>query len=771
MNTPEPARLAGREAGSEGAARLKAAHEAPLIDLNALVGIVDDTHGQFPGSDKTGGTSPEHLQAYSKKAVAAEPLPVLRSELILEPVQFEKNGQPKWTLQDPIRGKYYRLGWLEFELLSRWDCNDVNQLVTRTNAETTLHVNRSHVDSLLTMLANNELLQCLSEQDLLKLQAKSQPGSPGVLKSAFSFTMFYRKPLLNPDALLTTLDKLIAPLYAYKRLVIFLWTAVALLSLNGISAHWYEFRNTFGLFMTFEGLALFGAVLVLTNILHEFGHGLVAKHYRCRVTEMGIALIFMLPVCYCDTSDTWRLADRHKRLLVSAGGLLMELAVATIACFLWLFLPDGILRTLAFFLAVTSLATTLFINLNPFMKFDGYYLLSDTLGVDNLQTRSFANFRWQLRRWFTGSTEQKPHRIPESSHSILNLYAASTWIYRLFLYFAICWMVYQFWFKALGLLLMTGVFITMIVTPVAKEAVAYGGVIKKDGLRFRSVVSGIILVLMLAMLVLPLPRKVAAPAVLGSANASKIFSTRPSRVSAVLVQQGDVISAGQEVITLSDPELEYEELKITRQLQTIVERKRAATKWLATDVTTQVSDYDIEVYQSSLQEVQEQIDALSLRASVDSTVTALPAWLKKGVWVNTNEVLAELASSHSLEVRAYVPAAQKELLEGRTARFYPNAGGAAIELSVVSISDTNIDVLDDQSLAVTNGGEIAAVQSSVGRLQPVQGWVMAVLSPVSASVEINSERTGYVMFPAQSKSLIASVFDRLYGAVLRESGF
>ena len=182
---------------------------------------------------------------------------------------------------------------------------------------------------------------------------------------------------------------------------------------------------------------------------------------------MGVALIFMLPVCYCDTSDTWRLTDRRQRLLVSAGGLLVELGVATIAGLLWLLLPDGIPRTLMFFVAVTSLATSIFINLNPFMKFDGYYLLSDALGVDNLQTRSFANLRWQLRRWLTGSAEEKPHRIPESSHAVMNLYAACTWLYRLILYFTICWMVYQFWFKALGLLLMTGVFITMIVKPLS----------------------------------------------------------------------------------------------------------------------------------------------------------------------------------------------------------------------------------------------------------------------------------------------------------------
>lgn len=52
-----------------------------------------------------------------------EQLPVLRAGLDLQTVQFDKTGQPGWTLYDSVKGKYYRLGWLEFELLSR--CNAV----------------------------------------------------------------------------------------------------------------------------------------------------------------------------------------------------------------------------------------------------------------------------------------------------------------------------------------------------------------------------------------------------------------------------------------------------------------------------------------------------------------------------------------------------------------------------------------------------------------------------------------------------------------------
>lgn len=701
----------------------------------------------------------------------SQPLPKIRTELILEPVQFNKRGQPSWVLQDPVKGKYYKLGWLEFELLSRWHCNNVDELIAQTNAQTTLRVNNSHVESLLNLLKNNELIKSETNEDIRDLEVKARSAKPSALKSAFSFTMFYRKPLLNPDAFLAAVDRLIAPAYSMKKALLVLWVNLAAIALNGVAAHWFEFKNTFSQFMTIEGFALFALVLIMTNTLHEIGHGLVAKHYGCRVTEMGMALIFMLPVCYCDTSDAWRLGDKRKRLYINAGGLLMELLLATVACLLWLMLPDGIPRTLMFFLAVTSLATTLFINLNPFMKFDGYYLLADALGVDNMQARSFANCRWQLQRWVTGCHTQKPYRIPESSHKVLTIYALSTWAYRLILYFTICWMVYEFWFKALGLILMTGVFIKMIAMPVLKESASYGSTIAKTGVNRRSVSSGVIIFLLLAALLVPLPRKVSAPAVLGSGHAEKVFATRQAKVGAIYIAEGDELKAGQMLLSLVDPELEYSRNKLVKEIETLKQRKQMETQWMSKDISTQVSAFDIKARESALAQVSRQISALQLRATENSIVTALPDWLKPGVWVNTNTVLAELASSNTVEVRAYVPSKKSDLLHGQEAVFYSNTDGRKIQLNTRVIGESNIEVLDDRALAVRNGGEIPVAVSRDGELNPLQGWVLALLTPVSNELKLSSERPGYVMFPAKAKSLMASAFERLYGVVIRESGF
>ena len=140
---------------------------------------------------------------------------------------------------------------------------------------------------------------------------------------------------------------------------------------------WDEFINTAVQFFNPAGLFYFLIALVFTKILHELGHGVAAKYYGCRVPTMGVAFLVMFPVLYTDTTDSWRLSSYQKRIRIGAAGLLTELSIACIALFLWPFLPDGAMKNAVFMLAAVTWVTSLLVNLNPFMRFDGYYLLSD----------------------------------------------------------------------------------------------------------------------------------------------------------------------------------------------------------------------------------------------------------------------------------------------------------------------------------------------------------------------------------------------------------
>jgi len=84
-------------------------------------------------------------------------------------------------------------------------------------------------------------------------------------------------------------------------------------------------------------------------------------------------------------------------LAIGAAGMIVEIAIAILCTSLWHFLPDGAVRSSVFSIATATWVLTLLINLNPFMRFDGYFLLSDYLGVANLQQRAFSLARWRLR--------------------------------------------------------------------------------------------------------------------------------------------------------------------------------------------------------------------------------------------------------------------------------------------------------------------------------------------------------------------------------------
>lgn len=151
----------------------------------------------------------------------------------------------------------------------------------------------------------------------------------------------------------------------------------------------------------YAGAAMLAVALLKT--WHELGHGLACRRFGGECHEVGLMLLFFLPCLYCDVSDTWMLRDRWKRAVVALGGVYFELLLATLAAGLWLILAPGFLKVLCLYLAVAASISTLLVNLNPFMRFDGYYLLSDVWGVPNLYEQSRRALWQPVRQWIVGS--------------------------------------------------------------------------------------------------------------------------------------------------------------------------------------------------------------------------------------------------------------------------------------------------------------------------------------------------------------------------------
>lgn len=125
-------------------------------------------------------------------------------------------------------------------------------------------------------------------------------------------------------------------------------------------------------------LALGYLGFVAVVLVHEFGHAAATVRGGGRPRAIGFLVYLIWPSFFTDVSDSWRLS-RPARMLVDLGGVWLQLAATEVCAVLYLVTGSPALGyTIAF--SVFSMGFTL----NPLLKFDGYWLLTDALGVTDL---------------------------------------------------------------------------------------------------------------------------------------------------------------------------------------------------------------------------------------------------------------------------------------------------------------------------------------------------------------------------------------------------
>src|SRR2546429_2444979 len=164
-----------------------------------------------------------------------------------------------------------------------------------------------------------------------------------------------------------------------------------------------EIGRVFSRLYRLETFVLAWLMVLLVSAAHEFAHGVTCKHFGGEVHEIGFMLLYFQPALYCNVSEAWLFPEKSKRLWVTFAGPYFELFLWALATLTWRVTESGTgLRWVALVVMVTS-GIKLFFNLNPLIKLDGYYLLSDALGIENLRPKAFGYLRTAIGRvWGTG---------------------------------------------------------------------------------------------------------------------------------------------------------------------------------------------------------------------------------------------------------------------------------------------------------------------------------------------------------------------------------
>ncbi|MBC7906661.1 MAG: HlyD family efflux transporter periplasmic adaptor subunit [Rhodospirillaceae bacterium] len=697
-------------------------------------------------------------------------LPPLRDDLRLYPGPEGRDGTPSWTIHDPARNRYFRIGRAAFEMLARWGVGDPAQVLARTQAETGLSVDQGDLIQMAEFLEMNHLVQRSTAEGVARLGAFAMAARPVWYKWLLHNYLFFRLPLVRPDRFLAAALPLVRPLYTRNFLLAVM--AAALLGLFLVARQWDVFLSTFPHFFSWQGAAWFGAALGLSKMVHELGHAFTAKRLGCRVPTMGLAFLVLMPVLYTDTSDVWRLVSRRQRMAVAAAGMGAEMILAAVALLAWSFLPDGPARSAAFAMVTVTLVATIAMNASPFMRFDGYYLLADGLGMENLQERSFALGRWRLREALLGLGEPPPEHFPRRLQFILLAYCYGTWLYRLVLFLGIALLVYHMFFKLLGILLFAvelGWFIAKPVMSEVREWWEYRQQIEAKRLRL-PVVLGIAALLLLAV---PWKGSVDMPALARASAYSAIFSPQAARLDAIVVKRGDKVEAGAVLAQLSAPDLGNKLI----QVQIEVAAQRALLMREAADAKARASVHvlrsQLAAYEREELGLRQAQARLVVRSPMQGTVVDMSPLLRPGLWVNETTPLAYVADRSRPEVIAFLSEEDlRRLQPGARARFIADDPSlASYPCVVTAIADLNVDVLDVPALSSTNNGPIAARKDGDGRLTPAKGIYRVDLSFDGDRPDYEKATRGVVVADGQWRSPLGRIVDVVAAVVVRESGF
>lgn len=603
---------------------------------------------------------------------------------------MDYNNTPTWIIQDPINNQFYHIGWLEYQLLSHWKPVSQDAFIARFNEISLAKIDKEGLEKFILFLSKN----CLVTQGYEAIEMLYQEQQKGTAKYSLQWFLkrylFVRIPLIKPDHFLSKTFPYIKKLFTAKAAIIM--NIFAVIALIFIIRQWDTFTSTFFDLFSLKYLIIFFIAISISKVCHELGHAYTCKKYGLIVPAMGIAFLVLIPMLYTDASESWKIRKPKYRLYISLAGVIAEYYLAIIALWLWIFLTPGMLKSICFFLATYSLLATLLINISPFLRFDGYFVLSDLLHMRNLQTRSFAMTRWWLRKKVLGIKDTPPENFNRSKRFWLTLYALCTWLYRFILFIGIAFLVYHFFFKVLGILLFIVEIYYFILHPIFNELKVWWEKRHQIKKIRHILMSSTVAIITLIILFFPWQNSIYIPATFTFQN-NRYYLDRASQVESVSVQKGEHVLKGQTLLTFKSPLLDTQ----IQQIKTKIKQ----TNWKLRNIGTAnikasqriVLQRELTQYQSKLDSLREKQVKLNIKAPFDGEITTLRDGLSTNAWVAKNQAILIVTNRKQYFLYGYASTNEKSMLTtGKLGRFIPDDPSLpAVKIKLMNIDYQQVD--------------------------------------------------------------------------------
>ncbi|TAK87853.1 MAG: biotin/lipoyl-binding protein [Aquabacterium sp.] len=459
-----------------------------------------------------------------------------------------------------------RLNRAAYALAARLDGSRSVQAVweelQRQEADDAVPTQEEVVRTLLALHAQG-LLAYDRAPDFGVIAAQQAAGAPAAPRRARFNPLSWRLPLGDPTRVLDRLVPLAPRLFG--RVAWWLWLVVVCVGAAAAALHADQLQAHARQWLSTPRYLLLAALLVpAMKALHELGHALAVRRHGGAVHEAGVTLMLLLPMPYVDASAASGFARVRHRVLVSAAGMLVELALAACGLALFLGTDAGWLHDIGFVVFFVGGVSSIVFNANPLQRFDGYYLLCDALQLPNLATRSRAFWLERLRERVLRVPPDVPLQAARGERPWLWAYAPLSWAWQA----ALAGLVAG-WAGGLSSVLgvLAGAWLAWaLLSPPLRllaELWRAAWAPQRPGPLLARV--ALLAALPLLLLALPLPERALVRGVVWADEAALLRPQTEGFVLAVHASDGQQVQAGDLLLELSNPKLQAERDRVAAQ--------------------------------------------------------------------------------------------------------------------------------------------------------------------------------------------------------------
>jgi putative peptide zinc metalloprotease protein len=650
---------------------------------------------------------------------AAENLVVkLRPDLVVQPQFYE--GMTHYVVKDPLALKYFRFKIEEYFLLQQFDgkqtLQEVKKSFERKYRPQTISI--EDLTRFVAQLHEAGIILIDSPEQAKVLIRRRKKNRWRKVWAFFANILFIKIPIIDPERLLTQMYPYFR--WIFTRTFISISTLSMLIAVSLVVSQWKTFYDKLPDFQSFFNwwtIASFWVCLAVVKVIHEFGHGLTAKHFGGEVHEMGILFLVLTPALYCDVTDSWLLPNKWKRIWISAAGIYVECFLASLATFVWWYSTPGLMNSLAMATMFICSVNTIMFNANPLLRYDGYYVMADWLEIPNLRIKSTQFFGYLFQEKVLGLEIPVQSYLPRSRRYLFVTYAVASYIYRWFVTFAILWFLSQvlkpYKLESVSYLLALCSLIPLVGMPFYQifKFVRTPGRLRKVKKARASAFGVAAVALVGGILLIPTPLRIQGSMVLKLAKPEEIYAEVEGRLVELNVQNGDWVTADTVLATLSNPE-KRKELSQRTQDQSINFYKAQYYR-LSPELENRAQAKQFEEFAENLEpmlkKISDQIGKLTLVSHRDGQVVGSPHKETVGQWLKPGKPFCEIGDPRRLEAHLIVDQGDIHLINSDAAAWLKIYGRAEVtyKCKVGEIAKRSREEVPTE-LSNMAGGEVAS---------------------------------------------------------------